>query len=100
MAAMNLDQRKDDQPIPSGELPVVTGPSETSVLSPRTTNSEETPFSKWNPARQLFVADDLYTLWAGPIRPTTEPIMTGELSARTPEALWRGSLCRHAADHL
>ena len=44
---MNLDQRSDDQPIRSGELPVVAGPSEDLSTLSADDELEETPFSKW-----------------------------------------------------
>ena len=55
---MNLDQRNDDQPIRSGELPVVTGPP--ANLSELSTDDEfeEHPFSKWILPISLFVAHE------------------------------------------
>ena len=62
---MNLDQRNDDQPIRSGELPVVAGPSEDLSDLPADDEFEEAPFSKWILPISLFVATIFTTLWAG-----------------------------------
>ena len=72
---MNLDQRNDDQPIRSEELPVVGGPSEDLSDLSADDEFEETPFSKWTLPVSLFVATVFTTLWAGPIRPTTDRSM-------------------------
>src|SRR5215831_15207479 len=62
---MNFDQRSEEQQIRSGELPVVTEPSEDhSNLSPDG-EFEETPFSKWILPLGLFVVTIFTTLWAG-----------------------------------
>ena len=62
---MNLDQRNDEQPIRSGDLPVVAEPSEDlGHLSPDD-EFEETSFSKWILPISLFVATIFTTLWAG-----------------------------------
>ena len=62
---MNLEERNDDQPIRSGEPPVVASPSEDhSHLSPGD-EFEEAPFSKWILPVSLFVATIFTTLWAG-----------------------------------
>lgn len=88
---MNLDQRSDDQPIRSGELPVVAGPSEEpSDLSPDN-EFEETPFSKWILPLSLFVATICTTLWAGAYQAYNGPIH-GPVNflLEHPESLWRG----------
>ena len=62
---MNLDQRSDDPPIRSGELPVVVRPSEGLSNLSADDEFEETPFSKWTLPISLFVATVFTTLWAG-----------------------------------
>ncbi len=91
MAAMNLDQRNDDQPIPSGELPVVTGPSEDLSALSADDEFEETPFSKWILPVSLFVATIFTTLWAGAYQVYDGPIH-GPVNflLEHPETLWRG----------
>ena len=88
---MNLDQRNDDQPIRSGELPVSTGPSDD--LSDLSTDEEfeETPFSKWTLPISLFVATIFTTLWAGAYQAYIGPIH-GPVNflLEHPETLWRG----------
>ena len=98
---MKLEQRSDDQPIRSGELPVVAGPSEDlSHLSPGD-EFEETPFSKWILPISLFVATIFTTLWAGAYQAYNGPIRGPvNLLLEQPETLWqRDSLRRHALDH-
>ena len=88
---MNLDQRNDDRPICSGELPVATGPSDD--LSDLSTDEEfeETPFSKWTLPISLFVATVFTTLWAGAYQAYNGPIH-GPVNflLEHPETLWRG----------
>jgi len=62
---MNFDQRSDEQPIRSGELPVVAGPSEDHGNLPPDDELEEAPFSKWILPVSLFVSTSLTTLLAG-----------------------------------
>ena len=88
---MNLDQRNDDQPIRSGELPVVAGPSEDLSDLPADDEFEETPFSKWILPISLFVATIFTTLWAGAYQAYDGPIH-GPVNflLEHPETLWRG----------
>ncbi len=88
---MSLDQRSDDQPIRSGELPVAVGPSEDlSRLSPDH-EFEESPFSKWILPVSLFAATIFTTLWAGAYQPYSlgkrGPI---DFLLDSPELLWSG----------
>ena len=71
---MNLDQRSDDQPIHSGELPVVAGPSENLSVLSADEEFEESPFSKWILPISLFVATIFTTLWAGAYQVYNGPI--------------------------
>lgn len=91
MAAMNLDQRNDDQPIRSGELPVVARPSEDLSDLPADDEFEEAPFSKWILPISLFVATIFTTLWAGAYQAYDGPIH-GPVNflLEHPETLWRG----------
>ena len=88
---MNLDQRNDEQPIRSGELPGVTGPSEN--LSDRSAGDEfeEAPFSKWILPSSLFVATIFTTLWAGAYQPYSLGIRGPvDFLLKSPELLWSG----------
>ena len=88
---MSLDQRNDDQPIRSEELPVATGPpANLSDLSPDD-EFEETPFSKWILPVSLFVATIFTTLWAGAYQVYNGPIQ-GPVNflLEQPTMLWRG----------
>ncbi len=82
---MNLDQRKDDQPIHSGELPV-----DLRDVSPDD-EFEETTFSKWILPVSLFVATIFTTLWAGAYQVYNGPIQ-GPVNflLEQPTMLWRG----------
>ncbi|MDN5942992.1 MAG: site-2 protease family protein [Nitrospira sp.] len=88
---MNFDQRKDDQPICSGELPVVTGSPEDLSHLPPDDEFEETPFSKWILPVSLFVATIFTTLWAGAYLPYTlgkrGPV---DFLLDSPGSLWSG----------
>ncbi|MGH7180850.1 MAG: site-2 protease family protein [Nitrospiraceae bacterium] len=88
---MNFDQRNDDQPIRSGELPVVTGPSEDRSDLSVGDEFEETPFSKWILPGSLFVATIFTTLWAGAYQVYNGPIR-GPVNflLEDPTMLWRG----------
>jgi membrane-associated protease RseP (regulator of RpoE activity) len=66
---MNSDQRNDDQPIRSEELPVVAEPAEDLSQPPEDDEFEETPFSKWILPISLFIATIFTTLWAGAYLP-------------------------------
>jgi membrane-associated protease RseP (regulator of RpoE activity) len=88
---MNFDQRSEEQQIRSGELPVVTEPSEDhSNLSPDG-EFEETPFSKWILPVSLFVATIFTTLWAGAYLPYSlgkrGPV---DFLLDSPESFWSG----------
>ena len=88
---MNLDQRNDDQPIRSGDLPVVTGPP--ANLSDRSADDEfeEHPFSKWILPISLFVATIFTTLWAGAYQPYSQGLRGPvDFLLDSPESLWRG----------
>jgi len=88
---MSLDQRNDDEPIRSEELPVATGPpANLSDLSPDD-EFEETPFSKWILPVSLFVATIFTTLWAGAYQVYNGPIQ-GPVNflLEQPTMLWRG----------
>ena len=88
---MNFDQRNDDQPIRSRELPVVAGPSENLRDLPADDEFVETPFSKWILPISLFVATIFTTLWAGAYQAYDGPIH-GPVNflLEHPETLWRG----------
>jgi membrane-associated protease RseP (regulator of RpoE activity) len=89
---MSLDQRNDDQPIRSEELPVATGPpANLSDLSPDD-EFEETPFSKWILPVSLFVATIFTTLWAGAYQPYFFLGKRGPVDflIDSPESLWSG----------
>ena len=88
---MNLDQRNDDQPIRSGDLPVVTGSP--ANFSDRSADDEfeEHPFSKWILPISLFVATIFTTLWAGAYQVYNGPIR-GPVNflLEDPTMLWHG----------
>ena len=88
---MNLDQRNDDQPIHSGELPVVAGPSENPNVVSRDEEFEESSFSKWILPVSLFLVTIFTTLWAGAYQVYNGPIH-GPVNflLEHPETLWRG----------
>ncbi len=88
---MNLDQRSDDQPVRSGELPVVTPQSENLSDSSPGEEFEESPFSKWILPISLFVATIFTTLWAGSYQAYSGPIH-GPVNflLEHPEMLWSG----------
>ena len=88
---MNLDQRSDDHPIRSEELPVVVEPSDDlGHLSPGD-EFEETPFSKWILPVSLFVATIFTTLWAGAYLPHLFGILGPvDFLLKSPESLWSG----------
>jgi membrane-associated protease RseP (regulator of RpoE activity) len=71
---MNLDQRNDDQPIRSGDLPVVEDPPAHPTDLPVDDELEETPFSKWILPLSLFIATIFTTLWAGAYQVYNGPI--------------------------
>ena len=71
---MNLEKRNDDQPIRSGELPVVAGPGERPSEPTEDGGFEESPFSKWILPVSLFVATIFTTLWAGAYQVYNGPI--------------------------
>ena len=88
---MNFDQRKDDQLIRSGELPVVPEPSGGLKNLPPESEFEETSFSKWILPISLFVATIFTTLWAGAYQVYNGPIRGPvNLLLDQPEMLWRG----------
>ncbi|MEP6891918.1 MAG: site-2 protease family protein, partial [Nitrospirota bacterium] len=88
---MNLDQRNDDQPIHSRELPVVSAPSEDPSRLPQGDEFEEAPFSKWILPTSLFVATIFTTLWAGAYQAYNGPIRGPvNLLLEQPEILWSG----------
>jgi membrane-associated protease RseP (regulator of RpoE activity) len=88
---MNLDQRNEEQPIRSGELPIVSEPSEDLSDLSADVEFEETPFSKWTLPISLFVATIFTTLWAGAYQPYSlgkrGPV---EFLLDSPESLWNG----------
>jgi len=88
---MNLDQRSDDQPIRSGELPVVAEPAEDLSALSADDEFEETPFSKWILPISLFVVTIFTTLWAGAYQPYSlgkrGPV---DFLLDSPESLWSG----------
>jgi membrane-associated protease RseP (regulator of RpoE activity) len=88
---MNLDQRSDDQPVRSGELPVVTPQSENLSDPSPGEEFEEPPFSKWILPVSLFVATIFTTLWAGAYQAYSGPIR-GPVNflLEHPETLWSG----------
>ena len=71
---MSLDQRNDDQPIRSGELPVAAKPVEDLREPTEDGEFEETPFSKWILPLSLFIATIFTTLWAGAYQAYSGPI--------------------------
>ena len=88
---MNLDQRNDDQPIRSGELPVVTGPPANLSDLSADDEFEEHPFSKWILPISLFVATIFTTLWAGAYQPYSQGLRGPvDFLLDSPESLWRG----------
>jgi membrane-associated protease RseP (regulator of RpoE activity) len=88
---MSLDQRNEDQPIRSGELPGVTEPPADLNDLPAADEFEETPFSKWVLPVSLFVATVFTTLWAGAYQVYNGPIQ-GPVNflLEQPAMLWRG----------
>ncbi len=88
---MSLDERNDDQPIRSGELPVVAEPVEDLREPTEDDEFEETPFSKWFLPVSLFLATIFTTLWAGAYLPYTlgkrGPV---DFLLDSPESLWNG----------
>ena len=62
---MNFDQRSDEQPIRSGELPVVAGASEDDGHLPPNDEFEEAPFSKGSLPASPFVGRIFTSTWAG-----------------------------------
>ena len=88
---MSFDQRNDDQPIRSGELPVVAEPVEDFREPTEDGEFEETPFSKWILPVSLFIATVFTTLWAGAYQPyylgKRGPI---DFLLDSPELLWSG----------
>ncbi len=88
---MSFDQRNDDQPIRSGELPVVAEPVEDFREPTEDGEFEETPFSKWILPVSLFIATIFTTLWAGAYQPyylgKRGPI---DFLLDSPELLWSG----------
>lgn len=88
---MNLEERNDDQPIRSGELPDVTGPAEGLSEPTEDGGFEESPFSKWILPVSLFVVTIFTTLWAGAYQTYNGPIRGPvNLLLEQPEILWRG----------
>jgi len=71
---MNLEERDDDQPIRSGELPDVAGPAEGLSEPAEEGGFEESPFSKWILPVSLFAATVFTTLWAGAYQVYNGPI--------------------------
>jgi membrane-associated protease RseP (regulator of RpoE activity) len=88
---MNLDQRSDEQPIRSGELPAVTERSADLPDRPADDELEETSFSKWILPVSLFAATIFTTLWAGAYQVYNGPIR-GPVNflLEDPTMLWRG----------
>ena len=88
---MSLDQRKDDQPIRSGELPVVAKPTEELSEPTEDGEFEETSFSKWILPISLFIATIFTTLWAGAYQPYSlgkrGPV---DFLIDSPASLWSG----------
>ena len=88
---MSLDQRSDDQPIRTGELPVAAGSAENLNEPIENSEFEETPFSKWILPVCLFIATIFTTLWAGAYQAYNGPIRGPvNLLLEQPEILWRG----------
>src|SRR4026209_40197 len=88
---MNLEERNDDQPIRSGELPDVAGPAEGVSEPTEDGGFEESPFSKWILPISLFVATIFTTLWAGAYQVYNGPIRGPvNLLLEQPEILLRG----------
>ena len=88
---MNLEERNDDQPIRSGELPDVAGPAEGLSEATEGGGFEESPFSKWILPVSLFVATIFTTLWAGAYQVYNGPIRGPvNLLLEQPEILLRG----------
>jgi membrane-associated protease RseP (regulator of RpoE activity) len=88
---MNLDQRNDDQPVRSEELPLAGGLSEDPGTLSEEDEFEETAFSKWTLPISLFVATIFTTLWAGAYQAYSGPIH-GPVNflLEHPDTLWRG----------
>jgi membrane-associated protease RseP (regulator of RpoE activity) len=88
---MSLDERKDNQPIRNGELPVVAEPVEDLREPTEDDEFEETPFSKWFLPVSLFLATIFTTLWAGAYQAYNGPIRGPvNLLLEQPEVLWSG----------
>jgi len=88
---MSLDQRNDDEPIRSEELPGTTGPPANLSDLSADDEFEETTFSKWVLPVSLFVATIFTTLWAGAYQVYNGPIQ-GPVNflLEQPTMLWRG----------
>jgi membrane-associated protease RseP (regulator of RpoE activity) len=88
---MSLDQRNDDEPIRSEELPGTTGPPANLSDLSADDEFEETTFSKWVLPVSLFVATIFTTLWAGAYQIYNGPIQ-GPVNflLEQPTMLWRG----------
>jgi membrane-associated protease RseP (regulator of RpoE activity) len=89
---MSLDQRNDDEPIRSEELPVATGPPANLGDLSADDEFEETPFSKWVLPVSLFLATIFTTLWAGAYQPYSYLGRPGPVDflLDSPESLWSG----------
>ena len=88
---MNLDERNDERPIRSGELPIVADPPAAPLDRPVDDELEESPFSKWTLPISLFIATIFTTLWAGAYQP--QPIGKPgpvDFLLSSPESLWSG----------
>ena len=88
---MNPDQRSDDQPIRSGELPIPAEPPANPSDLPSDEEFEETSFSKWILPISLFLATIFTTLWAGAYQVYNGPIH-GPVNflLEQPMMLWQG----------
>ena len=88
---MNLDQRSENQPTRSGELPFVAEPSEDLSRPSSGDEFEETPFSKWILPISLFAATVFTTLWAGAYQPHLLGLLGPvDFLLKSPESLWSG----------
>jgi membrane-associated protease RseP (regulator of RpoE activity) len=88
---MNLDQRNDEQPIRSGELPAAEEQAKDLRDLTDADEFEETPFSKWILPVSLLVATIFTTLWAGAYQVYSGPIHGPvNLLLEQPGILWRG----------
>ncbi|NOT23820.1 MAG: site-2 protease family protein [Nitrospiraceae bacterium] len=88
---MNPDQRSDDQPIRSEELPIPAEPPANPGDLPSDEEFEETSFSKWILPIGLFLATIFTTLWAGAYQVYNGPIH-GPVNflLEQPRMLWQG----------